>query len=196
MSALGTLAAGTAGGIWKLLACALAGMLLLVASGGGTGWWLAAHERDQLQAALQQEQGISAQLKERIKTMEATAARIQQAQIQVVEKTEIQYRDRIKTVYIQGETIERSVPLYITDNDNARYGVNSGFVRLYNAAWSNVPAEPATSADRAPTAIPLADIAAVDTFNATSCHAWREQAIGLKAFYMALQAAAKEQEMH
>lgn len=189
MSVLSALAAGATGRIWKLLSYALAGMLLLVASGGGTGWWLAAHERDQLQSA-------SAQLKGRIKTMEETAARIQQAQIQVVEKTEIQYRDRIKTVYIQGETIERSVPLYITDNDNARFGVNSGFVRLYNAAWSNVPAEPATSADREPTAIPLADIAAVDTFNATSCHAWREQAIGLKEFYMALQAAAKEQEQY
>ena len=63
MSALGTLAAGAVSGIWKAAAIVLAAVLLLVASSTGTGWWLAAGDRDAARAALVQEQGVSAQLR-------------------------------------------------------------------------------------------------------------------------------------
>ena len=63
MSALGTLAAGAVSGIWKVVAIVLAAMLLLVASSTGTGWWLAAGDRDTTRAALVQEQGVSAALR-------------------------------------------------------------------------------------------------------------------------------------
>ena len=63
MSALGTLAAGAVSGIWKAAAIALVAALLAVASGAGTGWWLAAGDRDAARAALVLEQGVSAQLR-------------------------------------------------------------------------------------------------------------------------------------
>ena len=66
MSALGTLAGAAVSGIWKAAAIALAAVLLVVASSTGTGWWLAAGDRDAARAALVQEQGVSAQLRSSI----------------------------------------------------------------------------------------------------------------------------------
>ena len=63
MSALGTLAGAAVSGIWKVAAAILAVVLLLVASSTGTGWWLAAGDRDKARAALVREQGVSAALR-------------------------------------------------------------------------------------------------------------------------------------
>ncbi|MDN2716091.1 hypothetical protein [Janthinobacterium sp. SUN120] len=63
MSALGTLAAGAVSGIWKATTISLAAVLLVVASSTGTGWSLAAGDRDAARAALVQEQGVSAALR-------------------------------------------------------------------------------------------------------------------------------------
>lgn len=62
MSALGTLAGAAVSGIWKVAAAILAAVLLLVASSTGTGWWLAAGDRDKARAALVKEQGARAAL--------------------------------------------------------------------------------------------------------------------------------------
>ncbi|QKY08792.1 hypothetical protein [Janthinobacterium lividum] len=66
MSALGALAGAAVSGIWKAVAIVLAGVLLAVASSTGTGWWLAASDRDTARAALVLEQGVSAQLRSSI----------------------------------------------------------------------------------------------------------------------------------
>ena len=63
MSSLCKLAAGAVGGIWKAAAIALAAVLLVVAGATGTGWWLAAGDRDAARAALALEHGINAQLR-------------------------------------------------------------------------------------------------------------------------------------
>ncbi|MDO8065543.1 hypothetical protein [Janthinobacterium sp. SUN206] len=63
MSALGMLVAGAVNGIWKAAAIVLAAVLLVVASSTGTGWWLAASDRDAARAALVREQGVSAALR-------------------------------------------------------------------------------------------------------------------------------------
>jgi hypothetical protein len=64
MSALGELA-GAAGGnlAWRVATAVLAGLLLIVGAGAGTGWWLAASARDQALADLRAEQGVSAGLR-------------------------------------------------------------------------------------------------------------------------------------
>lgn len=62
MSAATTLA-GAAAGVWRVLAIVLAGALLIVASGAGMAWWLAAGDRDLARAALVVEQGVSADLR-------------------------------------------------------------------------------------------------------------------------------------
>ena len=63
MSALGTLAGAAVSGIWKAAAIVLSGALLAVSSSTGTGWWLAAGERDAARAALAREQGVSTALR-------------------------------------------------------------------------------------------------------------------------------------
>ncbi|MGK5049900.1 hypothetical protein ACQ4WP_29040 [Janthinobacterium sp. GB4P2] len=66
MSALGTLAGAAVSGIWKAATVALAAALLVVVSATGTGWWLAAGDRDAARDTLVQEQGVSAQLRSSI----------------------------------------------------------------------------------------------------------------------------------
>jgi hypothetical protein len=116
---------------------------------------------------------------------------IVKAQEKVVVQTEIKYRDRIKTVYVKGEEIEKLVPVYVTPADDDRFGVNTGFVRSYNAAWAGEPAGGAVDADREPAGIPLSEVAEADAHNATACRAWREQALGWRQFYGNLKAVTK-----
>lgn len=51
------------GGIWKVAAIALAGLLVVGGAGGGTALWLAGSARDKAEAALTREQGASAALR-------------------------------------------------------------------------------------------------------------------------------------
>ena len=63
MSALGNLAGAAVGGIWKVAAIALAGLLVVTTAGLGGNWWLAARDRDKAEVALAKEQGASAALR-------------------------------------------------------------------------------------------------------------------------------------
>lgn len=119
----------------------------------------------------------------------AQTVKIVQAQARIVTQTETKYRDRIQKIYIQGDQIEKQVPIYITKADDAACSINAGFVRSYNAAWAGEPAGPASESDREPSGLPLASVAEADTHNATSCHVWREQALGWREFYAGLQKA-------
>ncbi len=118
----------------------------------------------------------------------AQTAKVEQAQTKVVIQAEIKYRDRIQKIYIKGNEIEEQVPLLVTAADRS-FGVNVGFVRSYNAAWSGEAAGSPAEPDREPAGIPLVDIADVDAGNATACRAWREQALGLREFYEQLKTA-------
>ncbi|WP_428718592.1 hypothetical protein [Undibacterium curvum] len=115
--------------------------------------------------------------------------KIVRAQAKVVIETQVKYVDRIKTIYKQGETIEKQVPIYVTAADDSRCSISTGFVRAYDAAWSGDDPGPAASADREPAAVSLATVAETNAANATSCRAWREQAIGLRELYSKLQKA-------
>ncbi|WP_211462082.1 hypothetical protein [Collimonas silvisoli] len=101
-------------------------------------------------------------------------------------QTQIKYVDRINAIYVKGEEVEKQVPIYITQADNDRVAVNAGFVRLYDAAWSGDDPGPAADSDREPAGVSLAQIAAVNAGNATSCRAWRELALGLREYYARL----------
>jgi hypothetical protein len=63
MDALKFAGGAVVAGIWKVAAVALAVLLLVVITGAGTGWWLAAAARDQALAKLVVEQGASAALR-------------------------------------------------------------------------------------------------------------------------------------
>lgn len=121
------------------------------------------------------------------------AVRMADQQIQIVHNVEVVYRDRIKTITQKGEQIVITVPQLVTAADSQHFGVNAGFVRLYNAAWTgSVPsvAGAAAESDREPATVSLTDVADIDVHNATACRAWREQAIGLRSYYEQLRAAS------
>ncbi|MGK5024580.1 hypothetical protein [Janthinobacterium sp. RB2R34] len=63
MSAGTALACAAVSGIWKAAAIALAAVLLVVTGATGTGWWLAAGDRDLALADLKAEQGVSTGLR-------------------------------------------------------------------------------------------------------------------------------------
>lgn len=63
MSALGNLAGAAVGGIWKIAAIALAGLLVVGAAGGGTALWLASSARDKAVVELKAEQRVTAALR-------------------------------------------------------------------------------------------------------------------------------------
>src|SRR4051812_28984881 len=44
-----------------------------------------------------------------------------QAQAKVITRVEVQYRDRIKVIKEQGDTIIKEVPIYVTPQDNIRF---------------------------------------------------------------------------
>jgi len=113
----------------------------------------------------------------------AQAVRIIQAQQKVVVQTEIKYRDRIQKIYVKGDIIEKEVPVYVTQADNARCTINAGFVRSYNAGWTGEPAGSAAESDREPAGISLADVGDTDAFNAKVCKVWREQALGWREYF-------------
>lgn len=118
---------------------------------------------------------VNAQAKKTVK--------IAQAQTKVVVQTEVKYRDRIQKIYVKGDVIEKEVPVYVTQSDNAGCTINAGFVRVYDAAWSGEPPGTAADSDREPSGIPLSEVAETDAWNAKVCLAWREQALGWHDFY-------------
>ncbi|CUI03866.1 hypothetical protein BN2497_2509 [Janthinobacterium sp. CG23_2] len=63
MSALGTLAAGVTGGIWKVIAVVLLAALLVVGAWAGGGWFLAARDRDAARVELAAERSANAELR-------------------------------------------------------------------------------------------------------------------------------------
>ncbi|MBX9900797.1 MAG: hypothetical protein K2Y28_08445 [Burkholderiaceae bacterium] len=131
---------------------------------------------------------------EYVSAQAAQSVKIVKAQAKVVVETQVKYVDRIKKIYIKGEIIEKQVPIYVTQSDNAACVVNTGFVRVHDAAWTNTIAGPAADTDREPVAVSLAEVAETEAHNATSCHAWREQALGWREFYKRLKEATNKPE--
>ena len=121
------------------------------------------------------------------------SAAIVQAEVQVVTKTEIVYRDRIQKIYVEGKKIELSIPAYVRPADDITFAVNAGFLRVLDSAWSGAAAGPTEDSDREPAGVPLSEIAGVEVDNATSCRAWRSQVTGWKQFYAEQQLAVNGQ---
>lgn len=119
----------------------------------------------------------------------AAAQAIVQKEVQVVTQTETVYRDRIQKIYVRGAEIEKSITPFVQPADDARCVVNTGLVRILDAAWAGHAAGPAADSDREPATVSLSDVAAVEAGNAMSCHAWREQVLGWRDFYAGQQQA-------
>lgn len=123
---------------------------------------------------------------------QATASiRIMQARQIVVTKIETKYRDRIKTIYLNGEEIEKSVKDFISPVADARCIVNTGFVRIHDSSWTNTPPGAATSADTEPGGVSLSEVGEVTAHNAKVCHVWREQVFGWREYYAKIKALSE-----
>ncbi|KAG0319089.1 hypothetical protein BGZ97_002785 [Linnemannia gamsii] len=155
---------------------------MALATGAAGGVILAAHLY--FEPRLDRMQAISDKYKADI---EVAAAKLALAEKEVASRAEIQYHDRIKVVKEKGDTIIKEVPVYVTPEDASHFGVNIGFVRSYNAAFSGEFTGSPTEFDREPARISLTELANVHAFNASVCRQWREQALGLREFYLQLQ---------
>ena len=148
---------------------------MLIAAFGGWSWFKG------------NEHG-TAKLTEYIGAQAKETVRIAAVRAKVVTVTETKYQDRIKTIYVKGDTITKEVPVYVTKTDDAGCTIPTGFVREYNAAWSNTPAGPPAESDRGPSGIPLSEVAAADSGNAATCLAYKAQRDGVIEFYRKQQA--------
>lgn len=113
----------------------------------------------------------------------AQTVRIVERQAKTNVLIQTKYVDRIQKIYVQGAMIETNIPTYVQPFDTVRFGVNAGFVRIVDAAWSGEAVGPAADSDREPAGVPLDDVALTQVANATSCRAWREQALGWREYY-------------
>lgn len=143
-------------------------LLVLGAYGFGT-----LHEARRGAAALEKYKGEQA----------AQTVKIVEKQVLVKGETEVRVVERIKKIYVQGAAIEANIPTYITPIDTSRFAVNDGWVRVIDAAWTGDAVGPAAESDREPAAVSIYSIATTQTQNATVCRAWREQALGWRAYY-------------
>jgi hypothetical protein len=156
----------------------LAVIAIVLVAAFGTGWVKGNAHGTQKLIDYQGKQAVAtiALMKERIK---------------VVTEVQTKYVDRIKEIFVKGDTIEKEVVKYVTQIDDSRCAVPVGFVREYDAAWSGTPAGPPAESDRGPSGIPLSGIAEADAHNATSCLALKAQRDGLIEFYKRVQALEK-----
>lgn len=79
MSALGTLAAGVTGGIWKVAAVILLAALLMVGAWTGGSWYLAARDRDAARVELAAERLKSADYAAAVERQNAAVAALADA---------------------------------------------------------------------------------------------------------------------
>lgn len=127
-----------------------------------------------------------------ITSQAAATVKLVRAQQVVVTKVETKYRDRIKTIYLNGDEIEKSVRDYISPAANAACTINLGFVRVIDAAWTSTPTGAASESDGESTGISLTETAETTAHNAKVCLAWREQALGWREYYDRLKALSEE----
>ena len=93
--------------------------------------------------------------------------------------TQTIYRDRI--VRVQGATITKQVPIYVTAKNDLHCTINNGFVRVWNAANSGVqlPETAASTNDQA-SGIGLSDVATRHSVEATYTRRLEVQLISLQ----------------
>ncbi len=137
-------------------------ILGIIAAIFAAGWW-----KGNQSATADFEALVNAQ-KAQIAQLEIDA---QKETIRVVTK----YIDRVQTVYVQGETIIKEVPIYVPSDTP---DLPAGFRVLHDAAASGELPDPSRIADAAP--VPAQDAARTVIGNYTTCRATAEQLIALQ----------------
>jgi hypothetical protein len=115
--------------------------------------------------------------------------KLRAARVEVVTKTEIKYRNRVKVIHEKGDTVIKEVPVLVTQADDSACRVPAGFVRSYNAGLQNQPAGSAAESDRADSGLALSGVAAADAENWKLANLWKERALMWQRFYEDLRKA-------
>lgn len=122
--------------------------------------------------------------KEKAEAKDAFVERIV-IQEKIVTKTEIEYRDRVRTVEVKGETIVQQIPVYVSADDPR---LLAGFGVLHDAAVLGVVPTPEFAAEFAGTTYAAADVAETVIRNYTACHVAYERVAAWERYYAELQA--------
>lgn len=131
----------------------------------------------------------SAQESARLARVEAGRLASELAEAKLKERVVVRYVDRVQVVRERGATITKEIPVYVTAQADAQCAIPAGFVSVHDAAAQNVPlGEPAGDPDAPAAGVTLSAVAATVSDNYTTCHAIREQLIGLQEYVGGLQA--------
>ena len=157
-------------------------LILLALAAIGLG---AAFQQHRIGAAKAETEQVRQQL--RAVTGERDTARQERDAARGTVITVTEYVDRVQTVYVAGKTITKEIPVYVTAQADAACTIPAGFVRIHDAAAANVAPEPAAGDPDAPAAgVTLSAVAETVADNYTTCHAIREQVIGLQRYIRTL----------
>lgn len=108
---------------------------------------------------------------------------------QVSQDVTVKYVDRVRVIHAQGQTIIKEVPNYVTTKNDAACVVNTGFVRLHNAAadGADLPAS-AGIIDATPSGIALSTVAETVADNYRTCRENGEQLTRLQEWVASVSA--------
>lgn len=155
---------------------AVIALALLAAIGFG-----AAIQQSRIGAAKEDAEKVRQQL--RTMTGERDTARLERDAARGTVITVTEYVDRVQTVYVAGKTITKEIPVYVTAQADAACTIPAGFVRIHDAAAANAAPQPGAGDPDAPaTGVTLSAVAETVADNYTTCHAIREQVIGLQRY--------------
>lgn len=92
-----------------------------------------------------------------------------------------EYVDRVQVVRERGATVVKEIPVHVTAEDDGACRVPDGFVRLHDAAATNVSVDNSRHPDARTTGPALSDVATTVIDNYTACHINTAQLNALRA---------------
>lgn len=140
---------------WKPLAVVLACMLLLATVFG----WGMIKGRAQIQAKWDKAKAAQ----------QAADTKEANRQAVVTIETVTKYVDRVRVVKGKTETIIKEVPKYVTVKADADCIINTGFVRLHDAAAANTLPDGPRDTDAAPAPVTLSTVSETVSANYGAC---------------------------
>lgn len=90
------------------------------------------------------------------------------------------YIDRVRVVKEKGDTIIKKVPIYVTEKDDTKCVINTGFVQLWNDANQMRVSDPPSNINETASPVVLTDVAAQHATEAKLSHQTEEQLINLQ----------------
>jgi uncharacterized coiled-coil protein SlyX len=94
-------------------------------------------------------------------------------------KVVTKFVERVKTIEVEGATIVKEIPVYVTKDSDAKCTIPTGFVRLHDRAANGDPGATGSAHD-APSGVDLSTVAQTVTGNYLTCRKTAEQLTALQ----------------